>query len=126
MHARELRLVTPEPRWFPAGSVQQCRLGWDAWMGIQPAFPAQIVYFFWKRAGRGLPLGPQRALARRRHHGSSTSVLLQGDVDPTQLHQSLMRIRERRLANFIDWGPASIQASTREAGCSAVVRSRTG
>ena len=34
----------------------------------------------------------------------------QGDVDPTQLHQSLMRIRERKLANFIDWGPASIQA----------------
>ena len=34
---------------------------------------------------------------------------LQGDVDPTQLHQSLMRIRERKLANFIDWGPASIQ-----------------
>jgi tubulin gamma len=30
-------------------------------------------------------------------------------VDPTQLHQSLMRIRERKLANFIDWGPASIQ-----------------
>lgn len=37
--------------------------------------------------------------------------MLQGDVDPTQLHQSLMRIRERKLANFIDWGPASIQAS---------------
>ena len=35
---------------------------------------------------------------------------MQGDVDPTQLHQSLMRIRERKLANFIDWGPASIQA----------------
>lgn len=34
---------------------------------------------------------------------------MQGDVDPTQLHQSLMRIRERRLANFIEWGPASIQ-----------------
>jgi tubulin gamma len=32
-------------------------------------------------------------------------------VDPTQLHQSLMRIRERRLANFIDWGPASIQVA---------------
>ncbi|EFN59947.1 hypothetical protein CHLNCDRAFT_29164 [Chlorella variabilis] len=36
--------------------------------------------------------------------------IIQGDVDPTQLHQSLMRIRERKLANFIDWGPASIQA----------------
>lgn len=37
--------------------------------------------------------------------------IIQGDVDPTQLHQSLMRIRERRLANFIDWGPASIQVA---------------
>lgn len=37
--------------------------------------------------------------------------IIQGDVDPTQLHQSLMRIRERRLANFIEWGPASIQVA---------------
>lgn len=37
--------------------------------------------------------------------------IIQGDVDPTQLHQSLMRIRERKLANFIDWGPASIQVA---------------
>lgn len=45
---------------------------------------------------------------------------LQGDVDPTQLHQSLMRIRERKLANFIDWGPASIQARTPAVGCPAM------
>ena len=31
-------------------------------------------------------------------------------MDPTQVHKSLQRIRERDLANFIDWGPASIQA----------------
>lgn len=37
--------------------------------------------------------------------------IIQGDVDPGQLHQSLMRIRERRLANFIEWGPASIQVA---------------
>lgn len=37
--------------------------------------------------------------------------IIQGDVDPTQLHQSLMRIRERRLASFIEWGPASIQVA---------------
>jgi tubulin gamma len=37
--------------------------------------------------------------------------IIQGDVDPSQLHQSLMRIRERRLANFIEWGPASIQVA---------------
>lgn len=35
--------------------------------------------------------------------------MLQGDVDPTQVHKSLQRIRERKLANFIEWGPASIQ-----------------
>lgn len=34
---------------------------------------------------------------------------MQGEVDPTQVHKSLQRIRERKLANFIDWGPASIQ-----------------
>ena len=33
----------------------------------------------------------------------------QGEVDPTQVHKSLQRIRERKLANFIEWGPASIQ-----------------
>lgn len=37
--------------------------------------------------------------------------IIQGDVDPTQLHQSLMRIKERRLASFIEWGPASIQVA---------------
>lgn len=37
--------------------------------------------------------------------------VIQGDVDPSQLHQSLMRIRERRLASFIEWGPASIQVA---------------
>jgi len=34
---------------------------------------------------------------------------VQGQVDPTQVHKSLQRIRERKLANFIEWGPASIQ-----------------
>lgn len=37
--------------------------------------------------------------------------IIQGDVDPTQLHQSLLRIRERRLAPFIEWGPASVQVA---------------
>ncbi len=35
--------------------------------------------------------------------------IIQGDVDPTQVHKSLHRIRERRMAQFIPWGPASIQ-----------------
>jgi hypothetical protein len=36
-------------------------------------------------------------------HGSQSTVL--------QVHQSLLRIRERQLANFIPWGPASIQVA---------------
>jgi tubulin gamma len=45
--------------------------------------------------------------------GSYMSILniIQGDVDPTQVHKSLQRIRERKLANFIPWGPASIQVA---------------
>jgi len=54
--------------------------------------------------------------------------IIQGEVDPTdvghvnscfmifitdelQVHKSLLRIRERRLATFIPWGPASIQVA---------------
>jgi len=43
--------------------------------------------------------------------GNYMSILniIQGDVDATQIHKSLQRIREKKLANFISWGPASIQ-----------------
>ncbi|XP_032868280.1 tubulin gamma-1 chain-like [Amblyraja radiata] len=37
--------------------------------------------------------------------------IIQGEVGPTQVHKSLQRIRERKLANFIPWGPASIQVA---------------
>lgn len=37
--------------------------------------------------------------------------IIQGEVDPTQVHKSLQRIRERKLAQFISWGPASIQVA---------------
>jgi tubulin gamma len=37
--------------------------------------------------------------------------IIQGEVDPTQVHKSLQRIRERKLARFIKWGPASIQVA---------------
>ncbi|TPX35140.1 hypothetical protein SmJEL517_g02387 [Synchytrium microbalum] len=37
--------------------------------------------------------------------------IIQGDADPTDVHKSLLRIRERRLAQFIPWGPASIQVA---------------
>lgn len=35
--------------------------------------------------------------------------IIQGAVDPTQVHKALQRIRERKLVDFIPWGPASIQ-----------------
>ncbi|KAH8261765.1 hypothetical protein KR038_007969 [Drosophila bunnanda] len=38
-------------------------------------------------------------------------TIIQGEVDPTQVHKSLQRIRERKLVNFIPWGPASIQVA---------------
>ena len=37
--------------------------------------------------------------------------VIQGEVDPTDVHKSLLRIRERKLAQFIPWGPASIQVA---------------
>ncbi len=37
--------------------------------------------------------------------------VIHGEVDPTDVHKSLLRIRERKLATFIPWGPASIQVA---------------
>ncbi|RKP02594.1 hypothetical protein CXG81DRAFT_29467 [Caulochytrium protostelioides] len=37
--------------------------------------------------------------------------IIQGEADPTEVHKSLLRLRERRLAQFIPWGPASIQVA---------------
>ncbi|EER27160.1 Tubulin/FtsZ family protein [Coccidioides posadasii C735 delta SOWgp] len=37
--------------------------------------------------------------------------IIQGEADQTDVHKSLLRIRERRLASFIPWGPASIQVA---------------
>lgn len=37
--------------------------------------------------------------------------IIQGEADPTDVHKSLLRIRERQLASFIPWGPASIQVA---------------
>ena len=51
------------------------------------------------------------------HGGSKNSCyisimnIIQGDVDPRDVHKSLLRIRERHLASFIPWGPASIQVA---------------
>lgn len=40
--------------------------------------------------------------------------IIQGDVDPTQVHKSLQRIRERNLIDFIRWAPASLQVCAYE------------
>ena len=37
--------------------------------------------------------------------------IIQGAVDPTQVHKALQRIRERHLVDFIPWGPAAIQVA---------------
>lgn len=37
--------------------------------------------------------------------------IIQGEADPTEVHKSLLRIRERSMATFIPWGPASIQVA---------------
>lgn len=42
---------------------------------------------------------------------SILNIIQGNDVDPTQIHKALQRIRERQLINFIPWGPASIQVA---------------
>lgn len=37
--------------------------------------------------------------------------IIQGDVDASQVHKSLQRIKEKKLARMIQWGPASIQVA---------------
>ncbi|KAF4523606.1 hypothetical protein B566_EDAN014580 [Ephemera danica] len=45
------------------------------------------------------------------HRYISILNIIQGEVDPTQVHKSLQRIRERKLVQFIPWGPASLQVA---------------
>jgi tubulin gamma len=37
--------------------------------------------------------------------------VIQGEADPADVHKSLLRIREAKMATFIPWGPASIQVA---------------
>ncbi|KAJ7087355.1 gamma tubulin [Mycena belliarum] len=39
----------------------------------------------------------------------SNLCIIQGDIDPNETHQTRLRIREREMASFIPWGPASLQ-----------------
>lgn len=45
--------------------------------------------------------------------GKYISVLdiIQGSIDPMEVHKSLQRIREQNNQNFISWSPASIQVA---------------
>jgi tubulin gamma len=45
------------------------------------------------------------------NRGAYISILniIQGEVDASNVHKSLQRIRQKKLANFIPWGPAGIQ-----------------
>ena len=42
--------------------------------------------------------------------------IIQSDVDPSEVHSALSRIRDRRLAEFIPWGPASMQVALLQHG----------
>ena len=42
---------------------------------------------------------------------SILNIIQGNDVDPSQVHKALQRIRERQLVQFIPWGPASIQVA---------------
>jgi len=42
---------------------------------------------------------------------SILNIIQGNDIDPTQVHKALQRIRDRQLLNFIPWGPASIQVA---------------
>ncbi|XP_065192849.1 tubulin gamma-2 chain-like [Sycon ciliatum] len=54
---------------------------------------------------------PRHGIGALQHCYISILNIIQGDVDPTQVHKSLQRIRERKVATFIPWGPASIQVA---------------
>ena len=57
--------------------------------------------------------GGNRLVSASTKRGCYISILnvIQGEVDPTEVYKSLQRIRERKLASFIPWGPASIQVA---------------
>ncbi|KAK9480157.1 Tubulin/FtsZ, GTPase domain-containing protein [Lipomyces japonicus] len=60
-------------------------------------------------------LQPKNRMVATRESADSCFIsilnIIQGEADPTDVHKSLLRIRERGLASFIPWGPASIQVA---------------
>ena len=60
---------------------------------------------------KNMMVSTHQADKRTQHCYISILNIIQGEVDPTQVHKSLQRIRERKLTRFIPWGPASIQVA---------------
>lgn len=58
-------------------------------------------------------LQPKNSMVVMPKTGCYVSILniIQGEVEPSSVHKSLNRIQQRKLANFIPWGPASIQVA---------------
>lgn len=48
---------------------------------------------------------------KKKHCYISIVNIIQGDVDPSQVHTSLQRIREKQQATFIPWAPANIKVA---------------
>ena len=44
-------------------------------------------------------------------HYISLLNIIQGEVEPESIHKALQRVREKKYASFIPWGPASIQVA---------------
>ena len=49
------------------------------------------------------------SISTRRGVYLSALHIIQGEIDPSEVHSSLQRIHEQDLAHFIPWGPNSIQ-----------------
>lgn len=60
-------------------------------------------------------LQPKNQMATVNHTRRSAYLsiwgLIRGEVDSLDLHKSMLRIRERQLANFVPWGPADFNMS---------------
>lgn len=47
----------------------------------------------------------------RRGCYASILSIIQGEVDPSEVHKALLKIRERAEVTFVPWGPASVQVA---------------
>ena len=68
-----------------------------------------------RQGKRSVDSDPRAALFRSWEPIQRSPVGISHSLTPSllpQVHKSLQRIRERRSANFIEWGPASIQVWT--------------